>query len=920
MPTLETVTYLLLNSHQGRSTAEGWHAQHLQNLQLTLEGLQLATVASLPVSLKDAEGSFGGLENPTGVAIDSEGAIYISDCERHLIFKVERQEKFRPQAYFFTSGKGAFVRDRFVYIPIVNRLERWPRQLRHEPSSFSEVEVICEKVWSETQARQLILSFIEAEGAESIEKEWQGDYPTHLPGGSFCKTSISPLPYLGGLGSEPRQLNKPQGLVISPAGHLYVADSQNHRIQVFDLRGLVLKAIWGKRAAAAEMPPLSSSTEDSSSPVEQRIRFGQPQAGEAPGEFDRPWDIAIDREGNAYVADRGNHRLQKFDCRTRRFAIIDGTILSSHFFQVLYGSQNRERFVFILARHRLEQWPHSLGRAPSNIGEVLVLSENVSDLKAARQLVLETIDAVGAKDILVEWDAVYPEALEPTPETPFESPTHLAIDGTGRLYVVDADRDYVKVLDLKGHVLGRVNYVEEVFGSFQPTAIVLDAEGKLLLANGTRIERFQLEGETSHYDGCYATWQGRCQGMAVDAGGRIFAVGGELGKVTEIPHSQGWEMSGTYISQALDSGIERCQWHKILLNLATEIPLGTSLTLSTYTSETKLEDILALEAEDWQTGQTNGQDFLILSPPGRWLWLRIEFKGNGVATPVLKGLKVYFPRITYLQYLPAVYQADPASKDFLERFLSIFETVSLSIEHKIDRFSQYLDPDGVPEDFLSWLSAWVDLLFDPSWSEVSRRRLLRYVPELYRQRGTSAGLKKLLELALGLEIKILEHFQMRRWLFLSSQSSLGEFSQLWGNSIVSRLQLEENSRIGNFTLVSTGDPLRDPFHVYAHKFSVFIPAALCRSELTERLLRRLIDLEKPSHTSYELCKVEPHLRIGIQSTVGLDTLVGDYPHLVLNYCSTLGYDTVLSAAPEERESETLKVGERSRVGVNTVVR
>ena len=34
--------------------------------------------------------------------------------------------------------------------------------------------------------------------------------------------------------------------------------------------------------------------------------------GEGPGQFDAPAAIALDRQGNIYVADWGNHRIQKF--------------------------------------------------------------------------------------------------------------------------------------------------------------------------------------------------------------------------------------------------------------------------------------------------------------------------------------------------------------------------------------------------------------------------------------------------------------------------------------------------------------------------------------------------------------------------------------------------------------------------------
>jgi hypothetical protein len=150
-------------------------------------------------------------------------------------------------------------------------------------------------------------------------------------------------------------------------------------------------------------------------------------------------------------------------------------------------------------------------------------------------------------------------------------------------------------------------------------------------------------------------------------------------------------------------------------------------------------------------------------------------------------------------------------------------------------------------------------------------------------------------------------------------STLGDRSHVWGSNIVGRLQLEENSRLGDFALIGTGDPLRDPFHVYAHRFSVFVPAANYRSQSNRQMMRFFIDSEKPAHTSYTLCPVEARFRIGVQATVGFDTLIGAYPRLVLNYCATLGYDSVLSRSHEERGPSTLKVGERARVGLDTIL-
>ena len=40
------------------------------------------------------------------------------------------------------------------------------------------------------------------------------------------------------------------------------------------------------------------------------------------------------------------------------------------------------------------------------------------------------------------------------------------------------------------------------------------------------------------------------------------------------------------------------------------------------------------------------------------------------------------------------------------------------------------------------------------------------------------------------------------------------------------------------------------------------------------MLRRAIEAHKPAHASYQLVLVEPGLRIGVQSTIGLDTIIG----------------------------------------------
>jgi len=80
-------------------------------------------------------------------------------------------------------------------------------------------------------------------------------------------------------GKENGQLNFPRGLATDKAGNIYVADTNNGRLQKFSPSGVFLSVI-GK-------------------------------TGKDPGEFAEPGGIALDASGNIYVADVANHRVQK---------------------------------------------------------------------------------------------------------------------------------------------------------------------------------------------------------------------------------------------------------------------------------------------------------------------------------------------------------------------------------------------------------------------------------------------------------------------------------------------------------------------------------------------------------------------------------------------------------------------------------
>jgi phage tail-like protein len=392
------------------------------------------------------------------------------------------------------------------------------------------------------------------------------------------------------------------------------------------------------------------------------------------------------------------------------------------------------------------------------------------------------------------------------------------------------------------------------------------------------------------------------------------------------------------------------------------VPAGTRLVIATYTAEVALADdqVTALPESSWQTNQAIGRldgewDGLIRSGGGRYLWLRLRFYSNGIDTPALDRIIVEYPRVSLSRYLPAVFVAELVSADFTDRFLSLFDTVFRSIEHTIDTQARFFDPMSTPAvrdpktgvDFLSWLASWIGVSLSRQWPEAKRRLFLKRAGALYDIRGTREGLRRALLIYLGMEETddrctdalpkaccpprplncappkprlrwtppplILELFCLRRWLALGA-GRLGDDAVLWGQSIVNRSQLDSNARLGGTQLLTEQDPYRDPFHAYAHKFVVFVPARFGRTESDRKALDTLIKAESPAHTQYQVRYVEPRFRIGIQSTIGLDAVIARVPAGITLDRTRLGDPRALTAPPGEPGARSLQLGREGRIG------
>ncbi len=400
---------------------------------------------------------------------------------------------------------------------------------------------------------------------------------------------------------------------------------------------------------------------------------------------------------------------------------------------------------------------------------------------------------------------------------------------------------------------------------------------------------------------------------------------------------------GQLLTKAIDSGIPRCRWHR--LQVDADVPSGTSLQIAVATNEIKcLKDQSNSQGdpeeeqgwenfpagfphpEDWQNVPSGINDILIDQPAGRYLYLRMRLTGDGIATPVVRRIRLDFPRVTSLEYLPAVYRDDPPAEDFTERFLALFDATISDLDRAIERSPALLDPDGVPSEVLPWLGSFLAVGFDPEWDSALRRKIIHKLPELYRLRGTVAGLTEAIKLIFDVEPAIQELGLERNWGALAKTgannsvrngASLGVV-RLFSKSR-SRFRLN-SSALGKSPLRSYGNPDHDPLLTHGFRFRVLVPPYRLTGLNARQRLEKLIASQKPAHTLAEIHVGGHGFVLGYTSAVGVDTLLVPLPKPILGKTGNIRLRRMsLLWHGKKGRHDNIQIGETAIVSIQTII-
>jgi len=181
------------------------------------------------------------------------------------------------------------------------------------------------------------------------------------------------------------------------------------------------------------------------------------------------------------------------------------------------------------------------------------------------------------------------------------------------------------------------------------------------------------------------------------------------------------------------------------------------------------------------------------------------------------------PRSLYLNFLPDVYR----EVDFIGRLLKIFEEAFEPDVRAESMLWAHLNPRTAPIAWLPFLAHWVGWPLAPGLSIAKQRELIATAMELYRWRGTRKGLRQYLHLFTDLPLDE----------GLPEEDKHISIQEVGGRGFV----LGE-ARIGRDAVVGG---------MQRYHFLVLLQGNRAHP-LDERLIRKIIEQEKPAFCSYEL--------------------------------------------------------------------
>ena len=227
--------------------------------------------------LAEIIGSFGKelghFNTPMGVALDTEGSLYVADSRNNRVQKITQQGEVYGLggADTLNMPQGVAVDSmQFIYVA-----EQGSHRLRKFGPRGQFVFSLGGSARSLARFSSPTALFMDTYHQLFIADTENGRITSYSATGHWRQDYVCPDP--------PGPFRRPQGVAVDTEGRVYVADTMRHRVVRVRSSG------------------------------ELDLVIGKP--GPELGELDEPRGLAMDPDGGVWVADSGNGRVQKFDVR-----------------------------------------------------------------------------------------------------------------------------------------------------------------------------------------------------------------------------------------------------------------------------------------------------------------------------------------------------------------------------------------------------------------------------------------------------------------------------------------------------------------------------------------------------------------------------------------------------------------------------
>jgi len=289
----------------------------------------------------------------------------------------------------------------------------------------------------------------------------------------------------GSLGVGQGQFNGPFGIALDAAGNVYIADTFDYRVQKYDGDGNFI-LMWGRDVEVGGVTGFEICL------ASETCKAGT--NGSSDGEFNLPHGIVVDGDGNVYVADTNNNRIQKFDANGNFLGKWGGTASGT-------GDG---------------QFNHPNGLAIDGSGDLYVADTGNNRIQKS--------DANG--NFLGKWGG----PTSGNGNGQFNNPYGVAVFGS-TVYVSDTFNYRIQAFDTAGVYLHQWGSAGGGNGQFNyPYDVAVDGAGNVYVGEGLlahRIQKFDGDGNYLDQWGSEGSGVGQLSGpvtLAVADGGDVYAL------------------------------------------------------------------------------------------------------------------------------------------------------------------------------------------------------------------------------------------------------------------------------------------------------------------------------------------------------------------------------------------------------------